>query len=115
MPDGSNIITDSNMPVLSSAAALYRTTINRLAIEIRTQDDPTYSSDIGWQITESDWAAASANALDLLRKAVAGEQEDSPFRFPFGGYGRLVSFFQVCDFPDRSIRIQEQEVEIVSV
>ncbi len=66
------------MPVLSSAAALYRTTINRLAIEIRTQDDPTYSSDIGWQITEADWADASATALDLLRKAVAGEQEDSP-------------------------------------
>jgi hypothetical protein len=76
LPDGLTVLSAQNMPVLSTAAAFYRSTINRLAIETRTRNDPRYDAGIGWRITRDDWERTAADALLLLGQAQSGSMHD---------------------------------------
>lgn len=68
--DASTASDPSAPDPLALAANMYRVTINRLAIEVRTADNPEYDDDIGMKLTAETWHPGAENIIDYIDQSL---------------------------------------------
>ncbi|MBV6633466.1 MAG: hypothetical protein KI792_10610 [Alphaproteobacteria bacterium] len=82
---------------LELAANLYRVTINRLAIEARTVNNPEYDDDVGVRLTKNDWDQA-ADSIAAHIDAVLNNGDQAAIE----GAGHLLKVADPYNRPDLS-------------